>query len=74
VWNWFQNRRHAQKAKIEKSKAVAAGGEAPPPPAPKAVTMAGTSTSKFLLQRCIVYEVKALFLMCNITMMLGRMV
>lgn len=46
VWNWFQNRRHAQKAKIEKSKAVAAGGEAPPPPAPKAVTVAGTSTPK----------------------------
>ncbi|KAG0584145.1 hypothetical protein KC19_3G188900 [Ceratodon purpureus] len=44
VWNWFQNRRHAQKAKIEKSKAIASGVETPP--APKVVTVAGTSTAK----------------------------
>ena len=81
VWNWFQNRRHAQKAKIEKSKAVASGvapGGGETPPAPKPAAVAGTSKciliANILSQECLVYEVNTFFLLYNITLTFGRRV
>lgn len=82
VWNWFQNRRHAQKAKIDKLKAVGSSVETPPvapKPVPAPVAVSGKFISEAKL-RCIVHRnilsasYKHLLLLLSIIITSGRII
>lgn len=59
VWNWFQNRRHAQKAKIDKLKAGVSVVETPPPAPRPVAPVAGSSAVKKTIDVPMDFEAKS---------------
>lgn len=65
VWNWFQNRRHSQKAKIARSpdkvKAVTAAAPEPSHPKRAATTSAAVPSGATMIGFCLAGELRSEF-------------